>query len=1436
MKKRTVVLIAFLVLGMCQVLAQSPIIFRPGPGLNDGTDQGGIAGGKDAFVYQGATTTNYGDDPQLVALPISDCNATHFVGYIQFDLTSLPAVVDSVFVVFKHYPETSYCYSGCNADFYFARVLAPWNEMTINYDNQPAHDTAFYGPVNISFPNDFGERAYNITSAYNLWKSGTVQNYGMAIYSTTITCNNAAISFDVHSSDDTANRPYLKIYSHPATSPACLNWRVAGTAGFSAGEVAYTSIAVNGSNVPYAAFSDFENGSRLSVLKFNGTDWVNVGTAGFSAGPVYYSSIAIDAVGTPYVAYSDGSASNRAYVQKFNGTAWEPVGAALSTEAADNISIAIDGSGTPFVAFVDYARGLKATVVKYDGTSWTTVGIPGFSAGATRYTSLALYGSTPYVAYSDLDNGSKATTMKFDGTTWTTVGSAGFSAGEADFTSLKIDGTGTPYVAYSDYGNAQKTTVMKYDGSSWVSVGTPGFSAGQSNWTSIAIDASGAPHVAYMDYPLSNRATVKKFDGSNWLTIGSAGFSAGPSNYTALAIDASGIPYVAYEDYANAYKVTVQRLVTTPLSPITGPANVCIGSSATLADDVPGGAWSSSSGVAAIGSSGMVTGVSAGTATITYAVSSDCRATLEVTVNPLPAISAGSDVSICTGSGAALTATGATSYSWSPSAGLSCTTCDAPYASPTVTTTYTVTGSSALALIYNQEFIHGEVPVVQCNAWTNFRATLLSTYTYTGFTIRGSADPVGITCTDPAIATAVANALRTGIDYTGISDGQGWTVSTGCYQPVGPCESVLQVELSNIGSCICTDGYSIRPNINNINWGGINGPTCNAASQSMEVHFYIAGSGCTNSATVTVSVNQLPVVPVDITGDSQVCAGSTAALADATSGGSWSSADPAIAAAGTSGVITGMSAGTATISYTMANSCGSVAATKTITVNTLPAVDELAGVSAICEGSSITLTDGTIGGIWSCSNSLATVSAGVVTGVAAGRDTINYTVTNMCGATVAAGIVTINPLPVAGVITGASSVCVTADITLTDSAAGGTWMAGSGLATVLGGVVNGVAAGEVAISYVVTNTCGSATATKIITVNPTPFAGPVEGPSALCAGSSIVLSDTMAGGVWNTSGMHTTVTLAGLVTGLDAGMDTIWYYQPSACGALGAAMKVITVMLLPNVYAVSGGGGYCPGTAGAAIAINGSQTTAHYQLYNGEVPVGAPVPGTGTSLGFGLLSDTGTYSVSARNFSTGCSDIMAGTTRVYVDTIVIPDVAIYAKEEIPIGGVDTFVAIVTNGMPVLDYTWTVNNTVISWATTGTFITAGITLYENDVVACTIRSWGPCGEVVGTNSVTIHLHTVGTNNVVTAMSDLNIFPNPGKGLFTVKGFMGDKNDKEVRIEIVDMLGKTVYEHLVLTQNGNIDEQVSLGGHTANGIYLLRLRSGVANRVFQIIVER
>ena len=68
---------------------------------------------------------------------------------------------------------------------------------------------------------------------------------------------------------------------------------------------------------------------------------------------------------------------------------------------------------------------------------------------------------------------------------------------------------------------------------------------------------------------------------------------------------------------------------------------------------------------------------------------------VQITVNPTPVLNvvATSDT-ICPGNSATFTVSGGSSYVWSPGASLSCTSCAGPVATPSTTTTYTVTGTT----------------------------------------------------------------------------------------------------------------------------------------------------------------------------------------------------------------------------------------------------------------------------------------------------------------------------------------------------------------------------------------------------------------------------------------------------------------------------------------------------------------------------------------------------------------------------------------------------------------------------------------------------------------------------------------------------------------------------------------------------------------------
>jgi hypothetical protein len=53
-----------------------------------------------------------------------------------------------------------------------------------------------------------------------------------------------------------------------SSSNSTASWQVVGSAGFSAGQALFTSIAINSSGIPYVAYKDVGNSNKATVMKY----------------------------------------------------------------------------------------------------------------------------------------------------------------------------------------------------------------------------------------------------------------------------------------------------------------------------------------------------------------------------------------------------------------------------------------------------------------------------------------------------------------------------------------------------------------------------------------------------------------------------------------------------------------------------------------------------------------------------------------------------------------------------------------------------------------------------------------------------------------------------------------------------------------------------------------------------------------------------------------------------------------------------------------------------------------------------------------------------------------------------------------------------------------------------------------------------------------
>ncbi|HXU09427.1 MAG TPA: kelch repeat-containing protein, partial [Blastocatellia bacterium] len=169
-----------------------------------------------------------------------------------------------------------------------------------------------------------------------------------------------------------------------------------------------------------------------------------------------------------------------------------------------------------------------------------------------------------------------------------------------------------------------------------------------------------------------------------------------------------------------------------------------------------------------------------------------------------------------------------------------------------------------------------------------------------------------------------------------------------------------------------------------------------------------------------------------VSGTSPMCVGAIAVYSSSgDAGGSWSSANPAVATVNpATGSVTAASAGTTDITYTVTAGCGAPKSSfKTLTVDPDANAGTVSGTSPLCVGATaVYSSNGDAGGSWSSTNpAVASVnsSTGFVTALTAGTTDITYTVTAGCNAPKSSfKTLTVDPDANAGTVSGTSPLCV----------------------------------------------------------------------------------------------------------------------------------------------------------------------------------------------------------------------------------------------------------------------------------------------------------------------------------------------------------------------------------------------------------------------------
>lgn len=806
---------------------------------------------------------------------------------------------------------------------------------------------------------------------------------------------------------------------------------------------------------------------------------------------------------------------------------------------------------------------------------------------------------------------------------------------------------------------------------------------------------------------------------------------AGTYSITLVATNAGG------SSSAVTKTITVNALPA--VTATSNPQTICAGQSAVL---TAGGAstysWSTGANTATISVTPTVTT----TYSVTGISAAGCGKSVSttLTVNALPNVAATS-VNLCAGSSATLTASGANTYTWNTGANTATIS-----VTPTITTIYTVTGTSAAGCS------KAATATVTINALPGVTANSATTCAGTAAVLTASGAntynwSTGATTTSISVTPTVTTTYTvTGTSAAGCSKSITTTVTV---------NAAPNVTATSASVCLGNTATLTASGATTYTWNTGATSASIAVTPTGTTTYTVTGTntgGCTKSFTTTVTVSPNPTLTVN---DPAVCSGqSTVLTVSGASTYSWSTGSTS-----SSITVTPTSNTVYTVTGTNAAGC-SKTTTATVTLVSPPTVS--VNSATVCAGQQVVLTaSGASTYAWSTG---ATSSSITVTPTSNATYTVNGANAPGCSQSVTSTVSVLASPTVA-----VSNVTICAGQTATLSASGATtysWSTGATTASITVTPTNNS-------TYTVTGSNGTCTDSKTVNVQVKNSPNVSATSATVCAGQQATISASGATSyTWstgaNTSGASVTPNATTVYTVTGAGGN----------GCTATVTSTVIVNQLPSVTASSAT--ICAGNQ-AVINAGGAST---YSWNTGATAASLSVS----------PSNTTTYTVTGTDNS-GCANSATGVVTVN---------AIPSTPTVSVNG-NVLTSSAANGNQ-----WYLNGTAINGATSQSYTATQTGTYN--VVVTNSSGCSASSSTVTVNSTGIaSMETIG----------LNLYPNPTEGsvslVLTSAG--------TVKVEIINGIGQKIQEQSMMNCDGGCSKVFDLSNYP-NGIYLFRIYTGEA----------
>ena len=438
-------------------------------------------------------------------------------------------------------------------------------------------------------------------------------------------------------------------------------------------------------------------------------------------------------------------------------------------------------------------------------------------------------------------------------------------------------------------------------------------------------------------------------------------------------------------------------------------------------------------------------------------------------------------------------------YSWSPSTTVSPSNGDVVNATPTTTTTYTVTYDLGGCIATDN------ITITVTNLTISVNNDTICSGSSTILTATPS-DPGGTYLWSPGGQTiqSITVSPITNAIYTCV-----YTLNSVTTSPTTGTITVNPTPTVTVNNSTICSGSNATLNASGNPTGGTylwsNGATTSSitvtpnTSTSYTVTYTL--NSCTATETSNITVNPMPTVSVS---PSTICAGqnTTITASPSSSGGTftWNNAQTTSSITVSPNVTT-----TYTVLYSLSG-C-TTTGTGVVTVNPIPSVTVSSATICAGETTTITATPNPAGGTYTWATNSSTTNSITVNPA----NTTNYTVTytfNGCNSQGSSGTVTVNPIPVVSI--NSPSICEgqSATLSATSPVSGGTYTWTPNGETTGSIVVNPTATTTYSVIYNL-NGCVSAPASGTVTVNPIPTVGFVADQLSGCAPLTVTFANTL---------------------------------------------------------------------------------------------------------------------------------------------------------------------------------------------------------------------------------------------------------------------------------------------------------------------------------------